>query len=151
MEPLGAWNSNLSPPDGSRIIAHALGQVEIDNGRAVRMFGSFQDISDRKRAEEERRLLDNQIREMQRVESIGILAGGMAKNDFNNLLTGILGFSRNGYLSRHLQQIEQCSVRRRYSQAVVGICPAKGSLSSKQSASRNWWPNTGQTGRNHSR
>lgn len=52
--------------------------------------GFIRDITDRKLAEEERRKLEAQILHGQKLESLGVLAGGVA-HDFNNLLTVMLG------------------------------------------------------------
>lgn len=50
----------------------------------------IRDVSDRERAEAERRALDHRLMEQQRVESLSLLAGGLA-HDFRSLLQGIIG------------------------------------------------------------
>jgi signal transduction histidine kinase len=50
----------------------------------------LRDITARRHSEIERRRLERRLFEQQKLESLGVLAGGVA-HDFNNLLTGILG------------------------------------------------------------
>ncbi len=61
-----------------------------ESGKVVRLRGFLQDITDRKCSELERELLERQLREAQKMESIGTLAGGIA-HDFNNIIATMLG------------------------------------------------------------
>lgn len=77
------------------------------------LLGVATDITSRKVAEDERRLLDHKLRDTQKLEGLGVLASGIA-HDFNNLLTGVVGNAGlalrqvppNSPIAQRLQQID---------------------------------------------
>jgi PAS domain S-box-containing protein len=60
------------------------------DGNPVGFRGVLRDVSERKDAEAEKRKIETQVQQAQKMESIGTLAGGIA-HDFNNILMGIQG------------------------------------------------------------
>ena len=56
------------------------------------LLGIGRDISDRRRSEHEKELIQTQLRQAQKMEAIGQLTGGIA-HDFNNVLASILGYT----------------------------------------------------------
>ena len=87
----------ISRSDGTQI-AVALNFVPLSEERSIYF---LTDISEKKKSEEERTMLEMQLLHSQRMEAMGRLAGGVA-HDFNNLLTAIMGniqLMLEGYIS----------------------------------------------------
>ncbi len=67
-----------------------LSPIQDDDGQCTHFVAVERDITERKLAEAHREALERQLRQAQKMESIGTLAGGIA-HDFNNILGAILG------------------------------------------------------------
>lgn len=64
--------------------------IKLSNNQ-LGVYGIYRDISDRKKAEIERQELEKKLKRAEKMESLGILAGGVA-HDLNNTLVPVLAF-----------------------------------------------------------
>ena len=101
VEPIKHYENLLLTKDGEqRIVAFHNTIVTDSQDRIVGSLLSGNDITDRKQAEQERVLLEQQLFQAQKLEALGTLAGGVA-HDFNNMLTGMIGMTELAL--RHLE------------------------------------------------
>ena len=91
------------------------------NSRLIGMIHIVRDITDRKKSEEEKVLLESQLLHLQKVQALGILTGGIT-HDFNNILTAISGYAdlmrtdlvEGSHLSAYAENILAASERASY-------------------------------------
>ncbi|MGZ8473645.1 MAG: hybrid sensor histidine kinase/response regulator [Candidatus Deferrimicrobiaceae bacterium] len=77
--------------DGSRFWARLeTGAARVGEDGPLVCRTTVSDITEQKRAEEEKRGLEMKVLQAQKMESLGVLAGGIA-HDFNNILMAVLG------------------------------------------------------------
>jgi len=83
----------LARKDSQRLTVEASVNLILDSGNSPIGFrGVVRDISEQKTVEKERKRLQLQLQQAQKMEAIGTLAGGIA-HDFNNILSAIMGYS----------------------------------------------------------
>ena len=71
--------------DKGYVIIHSVCLTQRLDGEPVRLIGIMQDVTSRKKAEEEKRRIEKRLLQAQRLETVGTLAGGIA-HDVNNIL-----------------------------------------------------------------
>lgn len=105
----------ILPIDGSqKKIVRSIAEVIKDNsGVPLKVAGVLQDITQQKKTENENIFLERQLRQAQKLESIGLLAGGIA-HDFNNILGAVIGYSELA-----LAQVERSTVLENYLRQVL--------------------------------
>ena len=77
----------LRRKDGREVLVAWMGYIEMR--RPMRSFNMARDLTAIKEAEESARRRDAQLQQAQRLESLGVMAGGLA-HDFNNLIAVVL-------------------------------------------------------------
>lgn len=68
------------------------------SGRLISYDGVIRDITERRAAEEEKKKLETQLLQAQKLEALGTLAGGIA-HDFNNIIAAIMAYAERGICS----------------------------------------------------
>jgi PAS domain S-box-containing protein len=115
-----AYEIELLTPKGRQVWVEIHETPMTQDGLITQVIGSMTDITVRKAAESEKALLEDQLRQSQKMEALGTLAGGVA-HEFNNILAAMLGYAE---LAQD-KDLEMQSVQGELSQIVKAVQRAK--------------------------
>ncbi|NNK86215.1 MAG: PAS domain S-box protein [Desulfobacterales bacterium] len=91
-KPAKVLDWELFRKDGSvRIVEISVSLIKDENKRSTGFRGVARDVTDRRLRERERKRLEAQLQQAQKMEALGTLAGGVA-HDLNNILSGIVSY-----------------------------------------------------------
>lgn len=114
------YHFNIIRADGAnRLIEKYMTDYADKHGRK-HLIISMIDVTDQKLAEDERKAMEEMLRQGQKMEAIGTLSGGIA-HDFNNILSSVLGYAELALdtvemetpLERYINGIYQAGIRAR--------------------------------------
>jgi len=89
--PENVTNYDVIRPAGDKVLLElSFSILKEPDEEPIGFKGVLRDVSERKKAEDEKHKLESQLQQVQKMESIGTLAGGIT-HDFNNILMGIQG------------------------------------------------------------
>ena len=108
----------LARPDGSAVVLEYVSTPVTERGAVVGAVVAFQDVTERRQAEQALRESEARLRQSQKMDAVGQLASGVA-HDFNNLMAVVTGFSEltlnelpaETRLRGHVEQIARAGAR----------------------------------------
>lgn len=116
-------------PDGTVHWLQDVGRMILDrNDEPIGMYGILIDVTEHKLNEAKEEEINSQLRQAQKMEAVGRLAGGVA-HDFNNMLTVI-----TGYTEMALYKTDPSDPSRKYLQEVMNAAKRSKSITGQMLA-----------------